>query len=130
MPSPVVIRAVQVEGVAVLSDRTRWRAAEIESIRDGLRRCSSLPVYLITHDGGAAPSTPCLDPSPLCSPDCVEFGESGVKWLSLEGVELFLPPSPDCVEFGESGLKWLSLEGVELFLPPLVRIALSSANQD
>ncbi|KAL8103708.1 hypothetical protein AgCh_028055 [Apium graveolens] len=38
------------------------------------------------------------------SPDYVEFGESGLKWLSLGGVELFLPPSPDCVEFGESGV--------------------------
>ncbi|KAL8145552.1 hypothetical protein AgCh_003640 [Apium graveolens] len=41
----------------------------------------------------------------------------------------FLSPSPDCAEFGKSGLKWLFLEGVELFLPP-VWIALSSANQE
>ncbi|KAL8100061.1 hypothetical protein AgCh_032357 [Apium graveolens] len=61
------------------------------------------------------------------SPDCDEFGESGLRWLSLSGVELFLPPSPDCAEFDGSGLRWLS--GVELFLPP-VRIGLSSANQD
>ncbi|KAL8107157.1 hypothetical protein AgCh_023819 [Apium graveolens] len=45
-----------------------------------------------------------------------------------KGFELFLPPSPDCGEFGESGLRSLPLEGVELFLPP-VQIALSSANQ-
>ncbi|KAL8089211.1 hypothetical protein AgCh_038846 [Apium graveolens] len=62
-----------------------------------------------------------LDPSP----DCDEFSESGLRWLSLAGVELFLDPSPDCDEFSESGLRWLSLSGVELFLPP-VRSALSS----
>ncbi|KAL8145306.1 hypothetical protein AgCh_003483 [Apium graveolens] len=52
------------------------------------------------------------------SPDCAEFSESGLRLLSLAGVEFFLPPSPDCVEFSESGLRWLSLAGVELFLPP------------
>ncbi|KAL8105713.1 hypothetical protein AgCh_029486 [Apium graveolens] len=76
-------------------------------------------------------------------------------WLAgLEGFVLFLPPSPDCAEFGKSGLRWFCLAGVELFSPPVridlfvvgrtevvvlagvefflpqVRIALSSANQD
>ncbi|KAL8114633.1 hypothetical protein AgCh_021479 [Apium graveolens] len=51
------------------------------------------------------------------SPDSAEFGKSGLRWLSLSGVEVFLPPSPDYTEFGESGLRWLSLPGVELFWP-------------
>ncbi|KAL8147587.1 hypothetical protein AgCh_005053 [Apium graveolens] len=63
------------------------------------------------------------------SPEFIEFGESGLRWLSLAGVELFLAPSPELVEFGESGLspefvefgesglRWLSLAGVELFCP-------------
>ncbi|KAL8149144.1 hypothetical protein AgCh_006232 [Apium graveolens] len=84
---------------------------------------------LITPGGGTAPSTPswilrrCREEFELFlppSPDCDEFGESGLRWLSLSGVVIFLPPSPDCSEFGESGLrtKVLSLSGVELFLPP------------
>ncbi|KAL8148975.1 hypothetical protein AgCh_006108 [Apium graveolens] len=54
----------------------------------------------------------------LPSTDCAEFGESGLRWLSLAGVELFFPSSPDCAEFSESGLRWLSLSGVELLFPP------------
>ncbi|KAL8150085.1 hypothetical protein AgCh_006918 [Apium graveolens] len=62
------------------------------------------------------------------SPSCVWANVSRDGIYQAE-FELFLTPSPGCAEFGKSGLRWLSLSGVELFLPP-VQIALSSVNQD
>ncbi|KAL8098506.1 hypothetical protein AgCh_031324 [Apium graveolens] len=64
-----------------------------------------------------------------------EFSESGLRWLSLSGVELFLPPSPE-FELSFSCLPVrIALSsanqdlGVELFLPPSPEFV-SSVNQD
>ncbi|KAL8134956.1 hypothetical protein AgCh_009824 [Apium graveolens] len=90
-------------------DNSWWRGCSFDAVLI-LRRCRGVAVVgFLQNNTGRGVGVP--------------------RRLRRERVELFLPPSPDCAEFGESGLWCFFLSGVELFLPP-VRIALSSANQD